>query len=107
MEEVFKVVAAAGVACLDDDGRRSAAAWGETGRGGPMAGAAAGTAATARASCVGDRCESPSQQRAAEKSSRSCRTATADERRSGGEGGESEGNDDLSFRRASASMSTE
>lgn len=41
MEEVFKV-AAADVACLDDDDKRSAAAVsGETGRDGPMAEAAA------------------------------------------------------------------
>ena len=46
MEEVFKV-AAADVACLDDDDKRSAAAVsGETGRDGPMAEVVTATAAT-------------------------------------------------------------
>ena len=65
VEEVFKV-AAADVACLDDDDRRSAAAVsGETGLSGPMA-EAAGAAQQQQQwglASVGDRCELLSQQR--------------------------------------------
>jgi hypothetical protein len=67
MEEVFKV-AAADVACLDDDDKRSAAAVsGESGRDGPMAEAAAAATAAAAGgrgllASVGDRCELLSQQ---------------------------------------------
>jgi hypothetical protein len=103
-EEVF-IVGAADVACLDDDDRRSAAAWsGEGGPGGPMAEAAA-TAAS-----VGDRCESlgaaADNRRTAGRVARRQQTSGGGGSSSGNEGCEREGSDDLSVRAASTGVAT-